>query len=156
MGYNNVIKIKITNNPWIKDELWTWWTAAVALKLKNEVTQSSLFWIFNGLFFQVVPVETAADRKLIKNILLFCRNFVESNLQVCLKNFMCFAVFLKYSLKVCSINCFITCVLYGCCLRQLIFQAGLGPSVSFLNDTLKTVNCHINIDYVSMILWVVG
>ena len=136
--------------------MWTWWTVAVALKLKNEVTQSSLFWIYLILLFQVALVETAAVRKLIKNILLFYWNFVESNLLVCLKFFMCFAVFLKYSLKFCSINCFITCVLYGCCLRQLMFQAGLGPSVSFLNDALKTVNCHINIDYVSMILWVVG
>ena len=76
--------------------------------------------------------------------------FMENILLICLK-FMFFAVSLKYSLKVCALVLllFIAFIAWG--LRQLIFQAGLGLSVTFLNDTLKTVNCHINIDYVLMI-----
>ena len=77
--------------------------------------------------------------------------FMENILLICLKfMFLLFPSNTVWKFVVALVLLlFIAFIAWG--LRQLIFQAGLGLSVTFLNDTLKTVNCYINIDYVLMI-----
>ena len=159
--------MKLINNPLMKDDCGHGENCCCSPKTwKDQFISLVLIicnFVFSGCTVSVLMWKQRLAENYEKNILLFCLKFMKKNIMLfCLKfcgkfllfwsKFVFFMFPSKYSLKFCRSFCFIN-------FPPVCYMAAASVSSSprlfllslFLNDILKTMYCHINIDYGLMI-----